>query len=104
MKVWEMPWFERPGVRLKRYGTEVLSDAELLAIVLGRGSIEKTNRIFIFMKKIRRTKDSPWFGDVVMRNNFLLRKDRPFSRRVECEEPDSAGDVGVGRNPLKKIN
>jgi DNA repair protein RadC len=38
MKVWEMPWFERPGARLKRNGPEVLSDAELLAIVLGRGS------------------------------------------------------------------
>lgn len=41
MKVWEMPWFERPGVRLKRYGVDVLSDAELLAIVLGRGSKEE---------------------------------------------------------------
>jgi DNA repair protein RadC len=41
MKVWEMPWFERPGVRLKRNGPEGLSDAELLAIVLGRGSKEE---------------------------------------------------------------
>ncbi len=41
MKVWEIPWFERPGIRLKRNGPEVLSDAELLAIVLGRGSKEE---------------------------------------------------------------
>ncbi len=41
MKVWEMPWFERPGARLKRNGPEGLSDAELLAIVLGRGSREE---------------------------------------------------------------
>jgi DNA repair protein RadC len=41
MKVWEMPWFERPGARLKRNGPGVLSDAELLAIVLGRGSKEE---------------------------------------------------------------
>jgi len=38
MNIREMPWFERPGVRLKRNGPEVLSDAELLAIVLGRSS------------------------------------------------------------------
>jgi DNA repair protein RadC len=41
MKVWEMPWFERPGARLKKVGAEGLSDAELLAIVLGRGSKEE---------------------------------------------------------------
>ncbi len=41
MRIREMPWFERPGARLKRSGPEVLSDAELLAIVLGRGSREE---------------------------------------------------------------
>jgi DNA repair protein RadC len=41
MNIREMPWFERPGARLKRGGPEVLSDAELLAIVLGRGSKEE---------------------------------------------------------------
>ena len=41
MNIREMPWFERPGARLKRSGPEVLSDAELLAIVLGRGSKEE---------------------------------------------------------------
>ncbi|MCJ7698248.1 MAG: DNA repair protein RadC [Thermoplasmata archaeon] len=43
MNIREMPWFERPGVRLKRNGPEVLSDAELLAIVLGRGSKEEND-------------------------------------------------------------
>jgi DNA repair protein RadC len=41
MKIKEMPWFERPGARLKRNGPEGLSDAELLAVVLGRGSREE---------------------------------------------------------------
>jgi hypothetical protein len=41
MNIREMPWFERPGARLKRSGPEVLSDAELLAVVLGRGSKEE---------------------------------------------------------------
>jgi DNA repair protein RadC len=31
MKVWDIPWFERPGARLKKVGAEGLSDAELLA-------------------------------------------------------------------------
>ncbi|MBN1859835.1 MAG: DNA repair protein RadC [Candidatus Thermoplasmatota archaeon] len=38
MRIREMPWFERPGARLRRQGAEALSDAELLAVVLGRGS------------------------------------------------------------------
>jgi len=38
MNIREMPWFERPGARLKAHGAEVCSDAELLAIVLGRGN------------------------------------------------------------------
>jgi DNA repair protein RadC len=38
MNIREMPWFERPGVRLRKHGPDCLSDAELLAVVLGRGS------------------------------------------------------------------
>jgi DNA repair protein RadC len=33
-----MPWFERPGAILKKKGASALSDAEVLAIVLGCGS------------------------------------------------------------------
>jgi len=50
MKIKEMPWFNRPGARLKRKGPSSLSDAELLAIVLGRGdknenAIDQANRV-----------------------------------------------------------
>jgi len=50
MKIKEMPWFNRPGVRLKRKGVSSLSDAELLAIVLGRGdktenAVDQANRV-----------------------------------------------------------
>ena len=50
MKVREMPWFDRPGVRLKRNGVSSLSDAELLAVVLWRGDqkeniIDLSNRL-----------------------------------------------------------
>jgi len=34
MKIKEIPWYNRPGTRLKRKGVGSLSDAELLAIVL----------------------------------------------------------------------
>lgn len=37
MKIKEIPWYNRPGARLKKKGVSSLSDAELLAIVLGRG-------------------------------------------------------------------
>jgi DNA repair protein RadC len=37
MKIKDIPWYNRPGNRLKKKGASTLSDAELLAIVLGRG-------------------------------------------------------------------
>jgi DNA repair protein RadC len=50
MKIKDIPWYNRPGIRLKNKGVSHLSDAELLAIVLGRGSkeenaIDMSNRI-----------------------------------------------------------
>ncbi|MFO7678142.1 MAG: DNA repair protein RadC [Thermoplasmatota archaeon] len=41
MKIKDIPWYNRPGVRLKKKGVNHLSDAELLAIVLGRGNKEE---------------------------------------------------------------
>lgn len=46
MRIKDIPWYNRPGIRLKRKGVSVLSDAELLAIVLGRGN-KKENAIDI---------------------------------------------------------
>ncbi len=50
MRIREIPWYNRPGIRLKRKGAQSLSDAELLAIVLGRGdktenAIDMSNRV-----------------------------------------------------------
>ena len=50
MRIRDIPWYNRPGVRLKRKGASVLSDAELLAIVLGRGNrrenaVDVSNRV-----------------------------------------------------------
>jgi len=50
MKIEEIPWYNRPSVRLKRKGVGILSDAELLAVVLGRGNtkenaVDFSNRI-----------------------------------------------------------
>jgi len=41
MKIKDIPWYNRPGIRLKKKGVSNLSDAELLAIVLGRGNKEE---------------------------------------------------------------
>lgn len=41
MKIKDIPWYNRPGMRLKKKGVSTLSDAELLAIVLGRGNKEE---------------------------------------------------------------
>jgi len=50
MKIKDMPWYNRPGARLKRKGVFSLSDAELLAIIIGRGdktenAIDLANRV-----------------------------------------------------------
>ena len=50
MKIKDIPWYNRPGVRLRKNGASSLSDAELLAIVLGRGdktenAIDLSNRV-----------------------------------------------------------
>ena len=44
MRIKEIPWYNRPGARLKKKGVSYLSDAELLAIILGRGN-QKENAI-----------------------------------------------------------
>ena len=41
MKLRDIPWFDRPWTRLKKKGVSNLSDAELLAIVLGRGNFQE---------------------------------------------------------------
>lgn len=42
MKIKDLPINERPYERLEKYGPEVLSDAELLAIIIKTGTKEKT--------------------------------------------------------------
>jgi len=42
MKIKEIPWFDRPWTRLKKKGVSNLSNAELLAIILGRGTKEES--------------------------------------------------------------
>ena len=49
MKIKDIPWYDRPGARLSREGAEGLSNAELLAILLGKGNkegiLELSNRL-----------------------------------------------------------
>ena len=50
MKIKDIPWYNRPGTRLKQKGVSVLSDSELLSILLGRGNtkenaLDLSNRI-----------------------------------------------------------
>jgi len=50
MRIKDIPWYNRPGVRLKKKGASALSDAELFAIVIGRGNrsenaVDLSNRI-----------------------------------------------------------
>lgn len=42
MKIKELSYFDRPYEKLENYGAEILSDSELLAIILKTGTKEKT--------------------------------------------------------------
>src|SRR3989338_5647391 len=44
MHIKDIPWWNRPGARLKKKGASYLNDAELLAIILERGN-KKENAI-----------------------------------------------------------
>ncbi len=54
MKIHEMPRFTRPNVRLKTKGTSTLSDAELLAIIFGRGNA-KENAIDVSHRLLKKS-------------------------------------------------
>lgn len=43
LKVQELPMYERPYEKLELYGAELLSNSELLAIILGSGTKEETS-------------------------------------------------------------
>jgi DNA repair protein RadC len=50
MKIKDLAWFNRPNAKLKKYGVNNLDDAELLAIIFGRGNkresaLELSNKI-----------------------------------------------------------
>jgi len=52
MRIKEIPWYNRPGIRLKKKGVSHLSDADLLAIVIGRGN-QKENAIDLSNRVLR---------------------------------------------------
>ncbi len=49
MKIKDLPWYDKPNQRLKRYGAGSLTDAELLMVILGKvkgeGVLELSNRL-----------------------------------------------------------
>jgi len=50
MRIKDLPWFNRPASKLRRKGVESLDDAELLAILFGKGcknesALELSNRL-----------------------------------------------------------
>jgi len=53
MKIKDMPWWNRPGFRLKKKGASNLNEAELLAIILERGNY-KENAIDLANRLLKR--------------------------------------------------
>ena len=71
MRIADIPHFNRPNIRMKHQGPKSLSDAELLAIILGRGT--KTENAVDFSHRILNTYNLFWLSklDLEELNQFL---------------------------------
>ena len=49
MKIFDIPWYDRPGARISRDEIKELSDADLLSVIIGKGRkesvLELSNRL-----------------------------------------------------------
>jgi DNA repair protein RadC len=61
MKIQKLPKFDRPREKLIRYGQERLSNAELLAVILGKGKKDK-NAIELAKELLREFPDKKWIN------------------------------------------
>ncbi|CAB1239959.1 DNA repair protein RadC [Clostridium sp. MT-14] len=82
LKIMDLPENERPRERLFRYGSEVLSNAELLAIILGCGS-KKEN--------------------IISLSNRIIRNSGGLNGILNSTTEDLTDTCGIGRAKAAKI-
>lgn len=95
MKISEIPWDNRPGMRLKKEGVDKLSNAELLAIVLGRGNF-KENAVDISNRVL-----SSYNFDKMSGLSFYELKDE-FRNQVPAMKIQAMYEIFRRTNKLKK--
>jgi DNA repair protein RadC len=96
MKIKDIPWDNRPGARLKKEGVSKLSNAELLAIVLGRGNF-KENAIDISNRVLK----SYNFNKLSDLSFHELEKE--FKNQVPAMKIIAMYEIFKRTNKLKKV-
>lgn len=95
MKIKDMPWFNRPGARLKRKGVFSLSDAELLAIVIGRG--DKTENAIDLVNRVLATNNFNKMSEL-----SLSELEREFRNPVKAMKINAMFEIFRRTNKLMK--
>ena len=95
MKISEIPWDNRPGMRLKKEGVDKLSNAELLAIVIGRGNY-KENAVDI-SNRVLKSYNFAKMSDL----SFHELKDE-FKNQVPAMKIQAMYEICSRTNKLKK--
>lgn len=95
MKIKEIPWYNRPGVRLKRKGVASLSDSELLAIVLGRG--DKTENAIDLSNRVLSTNNFHKLSDL-----SLIELESLFKNQVKAMKIQAMYEIFRRTNRLNK--
>jgi len=95
MKMREVPWFNRPGTRLKRKGATSLSDSELLAIVLGRG--DKNENAVDLSNRVLASQNFDKLADL-----SLLELEKQFRNPVKAMKINAMFEIFRRTNKLRK--
>jgi len=95
MKIKDIPWYNRPGVRLKKKGVNSLSDAELLAIVLGRG--DKNENAVDLSNRVLASQNFDKIADL-----SLLELEKQFRNPVKAMKINAMFEIFRRTNKLRK--
>ncbi|OYT29731.1 hypothetical protein B6U98_01515 [Thermoplasmatales archaeon ex4572_165] len=96
MKIKDIPWDNRPGIRLKTEGVSNLANSELLAIVIGRGNY-KENALDISNRVLK-----SYNFDKMSDLSFHELKDE-FKNQVPAMKIQAMYEIFRRTNKLKKI-
>ena len=95
MTIKYIPWYNRPGIRLKKKGVSSLSDAEVLAVVLGRG--DKNENAVDLSNRVLASQNFDKIADL-----SLLELEKQFRNPVKAMKINAMFEIFRRTNKLRK--